>query len=110
MHSLLEKLFTFLSKQLLISLLIFLALSFIFMKFYEKFLLKRVKFFKSHDKEICFGILLTGLVFFIPTLLIKMSCNISVPFIWLLCSGSLVIGGGLGLIPFSFIERKNKKH
>jgi hypothetical protein len=113
MQNVLEKFFVYLSKQLLVSLIIFIVTGFIFIKLYEKFLIKKMsnkfKFFGDRNKEVYFGIFLMGLLFFIIILLIKINYNVPIPFIWLLGSGSCVIGGALGLIPFSFIEKKSNK-
>lgn len=82
------------------------------MKFYEKFLSKKInnkfKFLKDRDKEICFEIFLTGLFIFIIVLLIKI--NYDSPLIWLLCSIFLMIGGALGMLPFSFIKNRNQRN
>ena len=111
MQNTLENLFTYLSNQLLISLLIFLGVSFIFIKLYEIFISKKItekfKFFHDHNKEIPLELLLAGGILLGLCLLIKI--RYAIPFIWLLCSASLLIGGALGLIPFSFIEKKKPK-
>ena len=111
MQNSLENIFTYLSKQLLISLLIFLSIAFIFMKLYEMFLSKRVskklKFLQDREKEIPFEIFLTGGLLLGICLLIKL--RYAIPFIWLLCSISLLIGGVLGIVPFSFIEKRKQR-
>lgn len=111
MQNTLENLFTYLSKQLLISLLIFLGVAFIFIKIYEIFISKRItekfKLFQDCNKEIPLELLLTGGILLGLCLLIKL--RYVIPFIWLLCSASLLIGGALGLIPFSFIEKRKSK-
>lgn len=113
MQNLFEKFFVYLSKHLLLSLIIFIVTSFIFIKLYEKFLIKSIsnkfKFFRDPNKKVYFGIFLIGLLFFITILLIKINYNVPIPFIWLLGVSSCIIGGILGLIPFSFIEKKSNK-
>ena len=111
MQDKLEKVFTYLSEQLLISLLIFLVVAFIIVKIYEIFISKKIVkkniFFRDRNKEIPFELFLSGGILLIMCLLIKL--KYAVPFIWLLCSASLLVGGILGLIPFSFIEKKKFK-
>lgn len=110
MPSSLKELFGFLSEQLLLSLGIFLVLLFVFMRLYEKFFFKslknKLKFLNNSEKAICFEIFLVGMFFLGGIWLIGQ--YYPYPFIWLLCSVLLVLGGALGLIPFSFIKGKNK--
>lgn len=111
MQNILTPFFTYLSNQLLISLLIFLGVSFIFIKLYEIFISRKItekfKFFQDRDKEIPLELLLSGGTLLVLCLLIKI--RYTIPFIWLLCSAFLLIGGALGLIPFSFVEKKKIK-
>lgn len=111
MQNTFENLFIYLSKQLLISLLIFLSVVFILIRLYEIFISKRItkkfKFFQDRNKEIPLELFLSGGILLGLCLLIKL--RYAIPFIWLLCSASLLIGGALGLIPFSFIEKRESK-
>lgn len=113
MQNALENFFTYLSKQLLISLLIFFGITFMIIKLYERFISGKIKskfkFLNNYNRETYFVILLSGVLFFIIILFFKLKCNVPIPFIWLLCSSSFVIGGTLGLIPFSFIEKRKSK-
>lgn len=108
MQNTIENIFTYLSKQFLMSLLIFLSIAFVIIKVYEIFLSnklsKKFKFIINREKEIPFEIFLTGGLLLGICLLIKL--RYPIPFIWLLCSISMFIGGALGIIPFSFIEKK----
>ncbi len=103
-----QDIFEYLSKHLLVSIIIFLGIIFIFGKLFEKFLTKRLnrrfEFLKNRNNEICFIVFLSGALFLVFILLIRM--KYSFPFIWLLGSSSLIIGGLLGLVPFSFLEEK----
>ena len=111
MQNTLRNIFTYLSKQLLISLLIFLGVAFVFIKLYEAFLSKKInkkfRFLQDREKEIPFEILLTGGLLLGICLWIKL--KYAIPFIWFVCSISMVIGGALGLVPFSFIEKKKQR-
>lgn len=111
MQAIFENIFTYLSNQLLISLLIFLGVVFIFIRLYEIFisriLTEKFKFFQDRNKEIPLELFLAGVILLGLCLLIKI--KYAIPFIWLLCSLSLLIGGALGIIPFSFIEKKKSK-
>lgn len=99
------------SKHILLSLVVFVLGCFIFIKLYEKFLSiilsDKFKFLKDRNKEVCFEIALFGAIFLTFSLFIE--AKYGAPFIWLFCSISLLFGGGLGLIPFSFIEKTKKK-
>lgn len=113
MQNIFNDFFGYLSKQLLMSLTIFLVAGFIFIKSYEKLLAKKIsnkfKFLRDRNNEVCFEIFLFGVLSCIAILLIKVKYN--PPFIWVLLSIAMLFGGALGLIPFSFIEKTkiNKK-
>ena len=84
----------------------------IFSKVYERFLERRIKnkFLNEPNNKICFGTFNTGLSIFIFIFLVN-AAGYKLPLIWYLGGFALIVGGLLGLIPFTFAKllRKNRK-
>jgi len=112
MFNLLNNTFTYLSKNLLVALIVFFVSFFLTMEIYEKVFLNWIKnknkFINNKDREIYSGFFLIGLLHL--TLAIIVNYYFVFIFIWALLSAGITFGGLLGLIPFSFLENgKNKK-
>ena len=82
-----------------------------FSKVYERFLQRRIKnkFLNEPNNKICFGIFITGLAIFIFIFLVN-AAGYKLPHIWNLGGFAAIIGGLLGLIPFTFAKLLRKNH
>lgn len=70
------------------------------------------KLFRNENNRVCLGLLLMGIVLLLITIMSQILYK--APRVWFVLSGCLIIGGILGMIPFSFSEKppgwyKNKK-
>jgi hypothetical protein len=92
----------------LLAFVIFILLLKIVTKFIENSFGKKLRQSKlSPDNVVCLEIIISGSAILIPTLLIYFISQ-KLIFVWLLCSIAIIIGGGLGLIPFSFVKKRRK--
>ncbi len=95
-----------------IAFLICIVYVFVSTKFYEKFLEKRIhnkfKFLNNRDKEVCFEVFVTGFIGALLFLLIK-TIGFRINLFWWTMVILTTFGGALGLVPFSFIEKKKSK-
>lgn len=102
--------FDYLSKGVVRPLSALVAFVYIFTGFYEKFLSKYIrnkfKFLNDPNNNVAFGMIVTGLAIFLLALLIKIM-GYRISFVWLLGGFGGMVGGALGLVPFSFIENKS---
>ncbi len=95
--------FDFLAHQHIIALSVF----FIFLILITK-LIEPIKILKSDERDIALKLILTGGLLLIVMFVLKLS-GIAFPFTWLIGSCGLVGGGILGMFPYSFLNKKNKK-
>lgn len=61
----------------------------------------------SPDSVVCLKMVIAGFAILFPTLMVYFFLR-KLIFVWVLCSIAGIIGGGLGLIPFSFVKKKRK--
>jgi CHASE2 domain-containing sensor protein len=112
MHDALVKGLTHVFKNGFITLAIFVLIFFVFTEMYEKLLAEkmrnRFRFFRNPINEKYIVILLVGLVLTIIAILIKMSAY-DIPLVWLVLPVTLMIGGLLGLVPFSFFGKEARQ-
>lgn len=95
-----------------VAFLICIAYIFIFTKFYEKFIEKgmrnRFKFLNDRNKEVAFEVLVTGFIGLLLLLFIRI-IGFRINMFWWTMGILATLGGALGLIPFSFIEKSKSK-
>lgn len=68
----------------------------------------RIKYLREQEKHVWFVWLVTGIILFVVSMLLD-HYFATYPQVWYYLSWLLVLAGLLGLIPFSFIERKKKR-
>lgn len=71
---------------------------------FSKSIHEKITKFTDGNKKIMFDVFISGLIFFMLGLTIKPFAGY--PDTWFLCSGFLIIGGLLGIMPFSFFKKK----
>lgn len=95
-----------------IAFLICFAYIFVFTKCYERFIEKRMrnkfKFLNDRNKEVCFEVFVTGSIGFLLLLLMKI-VGFKIHYFWWVMVILTSFGSVLGLIPFSFIEKRKSK-
>ena len=107
MYSYFQWMFNFLSQQHTLSLVTFLVSSFLFVKFYDSFLrnnlIQKLNFIKSGGNENFFVTFLCGVTFLLVVFILIL-LHLDYPLVWLVLSVGYILGGILGLMPYSFIK------
>jgi|SRR3989338_2548735 len=71
---------------------------------FSKSVHEKITKFTDSNKKIMFDVFISGLIFFALGLIIKPF--VGYPDTWFLCSSFLIVGGMLGIMPFSFTKKK----
>ena len=104
----LRTLFIYLSLKHHVAIILWVLLGYILAKIFEAFLHQRLveSNFLNGDKEkiVWFEVFLVGLILLLLALVIKIFFNAN--FMWFVISFFAVIGGLLGMMPFSFTKKK----
>lgn len=102
------QIFEVLSKQHHVAIISFIIIIIFSVKFYEIFFMKfvrsKIKDFGDENKNIPFDIFLTGIFLLVVGLILDIF--VEYPFTWYLCTFFLILGGLLGILPFSFLKKK----
>ena len=110
MYEFLGGMFNYFSRNLIMSVLFFVITIFMFEYLYkntlQRLIRSKILFLNNKDKEVYFAMILFGAIYLILAGIVIP--HFKYPFIWLLGSCALFVGGLLGLIPFSFKNRENR--